>query len=145
MNKAQTLALLGALGLGIGTFLPWATIRSALGSVSVSGYDRDGMFTGGIGVVILLIAVLHKGKPGALYSVICSLFAIVSGLILFYDLTNVKTAIENVDSQYLSASIGPGLYVSLIGALFALIGGLVRLPSVPNPTEPAPTVSIQQG
>jgi len=137
MNRGQQLSLIGAIGLLVGAMLPWATIQSALLGLSVSkaGYEGDGVFTGAIGLLLLIGAVVSKGKPGKRYSVATALLALVAFLILAFDLSNVSSAVTDA-GEGLLASVGPGIYVSIVGAILALVGGLQVVPQLPQPAQP---------
>ena len=144
MNRGQLLLVLGGLALIIGALLPWATLTSFLvGSFSRAGYEGDGIITGGIGILLLFGGLLVKGKPGKLYSLAGSFFALIAGLILVSDFSNVSGIVRDMDAEEsMMASIGPGLYLSALGAVLALVGGLQRVPAAPvpalQPTAPAP-------
>jgi hypothetical protein len=140
MNRGQQLTLFGAFGLLVGAFLPWATIASPLLGLSLSkaGYEGDGLFTGGVGLLLLLGSVISKGKPGRLYSIAGVVFSVLAGAILFMDLSSVRGVVSDVGEDVI-ASVGPGVYVSIVGALLALVGGLQRVPSPPA----QPSTSMQ--
>ena len=125
MNKPQQVTLVGAIGLVIGAVLPWAKIASIFGEITKAGYEGDGIFTGIIGGVLILGALLSKGKPGKRYSVASSLVAGIAGLIALFDLINVSSAISDLGSEgIVMASVGAGLYITLLAALIAVVGGL---------------------
>ena len=142
MNRAQQVTLIGAFGLVIGALLPWVSMSSPLLSVSMEfkGYEGDGILSGGIGVIVLLIALLYKGKPGKMYSWPLSLIAILAGIIVINVFGNMQEAISEVTTD-INASLGPGIYLSLLGALLAVVGGFIKLPEEPQPetttAEPA--------
>lgn len=134
MNRGQQLTLWGGICLVAGALLPWANLTSAfLGmSVSKAGYEGDGLFTGAIGLILLISAILAKGKSGKAYSIAATVFAVIAGLILISDLTGINTLVSNTESGIM-ASVGVGIYVSIIGAVLATIGGLQKVPSLPEP------------
>jgi len=137
MNRGQQLSLLGGIALVVGALLPWATINSPLLGLSVSkaGYEGDGMLTGAIGLLFLIGSVVSKGKPGKHYSVVTAILAVIAGLILMFDFSNVSGMVSNA-GEGLLASMGPGIYVSIIGAVLAVVGGLQKLPEIQQPTQP---------
>lgn len=139
MNSARVLTLLGSIGLVGGALLPWVSANSIFGSMSKVGIEGDGMFTAGIGVILLLTALLAKGKPGKIYSWAVSIFWLIAFFLLVYTYTNVSAAVSNEASGMLIASVGTGLYVSFLGAILAFIGGLIRIPAIP------PAISAQSG
>jgi hypothetical protein len=136
MSSARVMTLLGSIGLIGGALMPWVSANSIFGSMSKSGIEGDGMFTAGIGVILLLIALLAKGKPGKIYSWAVSVFGLFAFFLLVYTYTNVSAAVSSNASEMLIASVGTGLYVSFLGAVLAFIGGLIRVPAL------QPTVSM---
>ncbi len=140
MNRGQLLLVLGGVGLIVGALLPWATLTSFLiGSVSKAGYEGDGIITGGIGILLLIGGLLAKGKPGKLYSIGGSIFAVIAGLILVADFSNVSGIVRDMNAEEsMMASIGPGLYLSALGAVLALVGGLQRVPTAPGAIPATP-------
>jgi hypothetical protein len=146
MNRARVITLLGSIGLIGGALLPWVSTNSIFGSMSKVGIEDDGMFTAGIGVILLLTALLAKGKPGKIYSWVVSVFGLIAFFLLVYTYTNVSAAVSSNASEMLIASVGSGLYVSFLGAILAFIGGLLRIPAIPPaislPSGPQPPTSI---
>jgi hypothetical protein len=132
MNRGQQLTLFGGLGLVIGALLPWAKIASPLLGMTVnkSGYEGDGLFTGGLGLLLFISAMVSKGKPGKTYSIVGALLSIIAGIALIVDLTGVNTAVADI-GEGIIASVGIGIYVSIIGAILAIIGGLQKITSAP--------------
>lgn len=139
MNSARVMTLLGSIGLIGGALMPWVSANSIFGSMSKVGIEGDGIFTAGIGVILLLTALLAKGKPGKIYSLAVSIFGLIAFFLLVYTYTNVSVAVSNNASEMLIASVGTGLYVSFLGAILAFIGGLIRIPAIP------PAISAQSG
>jgi hypothetical protein len=59
-NKAgPALELIGGGLVLLGSFLPWATVATVFGTVSLNGIDGDGKITMVLGLVLVLIAVLE--------------------------------------------------------------------------------------
>jgi hypothetical protein len=126
-TTGRTMVQLGALGLVIGALLPWAHITAAfVGKVSKAGYEGDGAFTGGIGLLILIGALVSKGKVGKPYSVASAVFSVIAGLILLVDLAQVGSI--GADLEFAVVQTGVGIYLSLVGAFLAFLGGLRRVP-----------------
>ena len=141
MTIGQKLTLLGAITLIIGMFLPWISVISILGQVSTAGYADDGIFTGVIGVILLLIALLREERPGDRYSVPGAILALIAGLIGIFAFLRLHSAIANIPSDAtLVASMGSGIYVTMLGAIFSLIGGLQRLPAIREPSTELPEI-----
>lgn len=141
MNRGQTLCLIGGISLLFGALLPWATVRSlTLGlSLSKAGYEGDGIITGGFGLLLLIGAVVSKGKPGKTYSVVATILATLAGLASFSALTGVSGF--STGDKGLVASVGPGILLSLAGAVIALVGGLQTVPTNLGATPTPPPTS----
>jgi hypothetical protein len=138
MNNGRVLTLLGALGLIVGAFLPWASMNSIFGSFSRSGIEGDGIFSAGIGFILLLVALFAKGKAGKIYSWVVSFLALLALALILYVFNNVKDAVATA-AQTFAASIESGIYISILGSVFGFIGGLLRVPETPPPaTLPIP-------
>ena len=58
--KGRQLVIVGAIPLLIGAALPWASVTSIFGKISRAGYEGDGVYTGGIALLLLLGAVLSE-------------------------------------------------------------------------------------
>ena len=43
----------------IGSFLPWATVTTVFGTISVAGTNGDGKITLGVGLAIVLVSILE--------------------------------------------------------------------------------------
>lgn|GEM_PF-5012236 len=128
-NQGQLTTLLGAVGLVVGALLPWVTVASVFGSISVNGYEGDGIITGGIGLLILISALLTKGKAGKRYSVASAILGVIATLLVFWKISDVGSlAAENTD--YVRTSVGSGLYLSAVGTILIIVGGLQRTPKM---------------
>jgi hypothetical protein len=138
MNNARVLTLLGAIGLIVGAFLPWVSIKSVLGSFFESGIKGYGVFSAGIGVILLLMALLAKGKAGKIYSWVVSILGLLVGILIFSVYNNILHVVVK-PAQTLVASIGSGIYLSILGSLLGFIGGLLSiLQTLPPATSPLP-------
>lgn len=140
MNRGQLLCLLGGVSLLFGALLPWATLQSlTLGlSRSLAGYEGEGVLTGGLGLLLLIGAIVSKGKPGKTYSIVAVILALIAGLDTFSVLRNLS---EYFVKGFVALA-GPGIYLSLAGAVIALVGGLQTVPAIPAAIQ-SPT-QIQQ-
>jgi len=138
MNRGQMLCLLGGVSLLFGALLPWATLQSlTLGlSISRAGYEGDGIITGGLGLLLLIGAIVSKGKPGKPYSVVARILALIAGVISFGALMGISGF--STGDKGLVASVGPGILLSLAGAVIALVGGWQTVPAIPASMQ-APT------
>jgi hypothetical protein len=74
MHPSRALVIIGGLILCIGARLPWISVPVLFGvhgpleGIEV-GWEDNGIITGGIGLILLLIGLLRKGKAGTRYSV----------------------------------------------------------------------------
>lgn len=127
--SGRTVVLIGAAAIVIGALLPWAKVASFLGTITMAGYEGDGIITGVIGVLLLLGALLYKGKPGRRYSIGSSIFALVAGVVSINAMLNLSGAVSDVNTDsLLNASIGSGLVLTALGSLVTFAGGLMTVP-----------------
>ena len=131
MHRGQQLTLLGGFGLLAGAALPWLTASGPLGtSLSMAGYEGDGIITGGLGLVLVLVGFLSKGKPGKTYSILGVIAAVGSLYILGNVVVNLAAALgETAAEAAIAPSMGPGVYLSLVAAILGVVGGAVKTPS----------------
>ena len=129
MNRSQQLTLFGGIILIFSLFVPWAThTNPSLGlSESINGYSTDGVFGGLFGFIIILIAVVYKGRPEKTYSYIVALLALVAFYITIRTITSVGQVIRASEDITNSIRIGP--YISILGALISFIGGIMKVPA----------------
>lgn len=131
MNRNRVLVLIGGILLIFGAIMPWASVTSnSLGlSRSLTGIEGDGILAALVGVVLLLIAIFAKGKPGAPYSIFAGLLALACGGFLLIKAASLSTFQSS--SADISTSIGVGLLcISPLGVLLAVLGGFIRVPNV---------------
>ena len=132
MHNGRKLALVGAAGLLLGALMPWASVSSGFISVTVAGYEGDGILTGAAGVLILLIALIARGQQGKRYSYGIVGLAVVAAGIAGYDIVHAQSVAEDV-RPLANASVEIGLYFTLVSAIVALVGGWQRVPAAPYP------------
>lgn len=98
----------------IAAFLPWATVDTAIGSVSASGTDGDGVIT----LLLAIIAVAAVGASAVglrLSEGIAGVMGIAIALIGIVDWSDVAGV---VDAQGLaSVSVGAGLVLTTLGGV----------------------------
>jgi hypothetical protein len=125
--------VLAAVGGGlvlIGSFMPWASVATAFGTVSIAGTEGDGKITLFIGLVMVLLSVLELtgnvlvvGLPTRVLALIAAFGAAGVG---GYDLVNVSNNLSSVSSEFARASIGVGLYAVVGGGVVAIVGGFMN-------------------
>jgi hypothetical protein len=129
-NKAgPALAAVGGGLVLIGSFMPWASVATAFGTVSIAGTEGDGKITLAIGLAMVLLSVLELtgnvmviGLPTRILGLIAAFIAAGVG---GYDLVNVGENLSSVSSQFARASIGVGLYAVIGGGVVAIVGGFM--------------------
>ena len=131
MNKGQLIMLIGALSLIIASFLPWISVSALYGNASgvgekiAIGWEGDGYFTGGIGLILLIGTFTSKGNPGKRYSIAGAIFGLLACVAIFTEFL----AIAKIGPEAgILASTDIGLYLALMGGIFAIIGGLQMTP-----------------
>lgn len=125
--QGAIVAVLGGLLVAVGSFLPWVTAASGLGTVSKSGMEGgDGTITLvlGIAIIILALAPMMGVKASSVTAVLLILAAAGAGFIGFVNMKDVQERVASVTSEYVSASVGAGLWALLIGAVVAFLGGI---------------------
>lgn len=129
LENGKQLSLIGSLCVVTGALLPWAIADTALGRLTFNGLDYDGAFTGGLGLLVLIGALMAKIKPGQRYSVLVSIAGLIIGYISYLSLSNLSEISSTTRFAVVSPAIG--LYLTLIGALIVIIGGITRYPPEP--------------
>ena len=144
MNTKHKVAIGGAIGLIVGSFLEWASIDTPFGSFSVSGMDGDGVITVSVGIIALVLFTLVKRRAGTIAGVV---FAAIGAAIAAIDIADVKSNIDDIAAEsegLATASVGIGLWLCLAGALVAVVGGILSIleqRGQPAATQSAPTGS----
>ncbi|MGH9271978.1 MAG: hypothetical protein ACRDZ2_11960 [Ilumatobacteraceae bacterium] len=110
----------GAVALALGSVLPWASIQTAFGSVSVNGTDGDGALTLACGVLAIIGFAVQK----PLLAIIPAGIGLAIGL---YDLININRNISNVDTEFARSSVGFGLWVLVAGGIVAVISAFMLI------------------
>ena len=126
-SRWPMIGTLAGVGVGIGSLLPWVTVISIFGSISVAGTQGDGKITLGLAVAVV-IGFLTRLRW---LQWLASLGALAVG---GYDLINVSRAIGDAESEYVKASTGYGLYIAVGSAVLALVAAYVLNRHRPSPT-----------
>ena len=114
-NLAAGIALFCALLAVIGAVLPWATVDTFLGDLSVSGTDGDGQIVIGLAIVAGLAvagALMLKKRWLAVLAVV---LGIVMAAITVYDWSELARLIEGAGADEIS--VGGGLVLATLGGI----------------------------
>ena len=112
----------GALLVAVGSLLPWASLSSPFGTVSVPGTRGDGQITLVLSVLIGIAAFAWWRRSG-LTRVIQAAVVLMAALVVvigWNDMSGMSEAVSETDVGL--ASVGAGLYLVVIGGLAALLG-----------------------
>jgi asparagine N-glycosylation enzyme membrane subunit Stt3 len=88
------------------------------------GWEDNGIITGGIGLLLLLIGFFRKGKPGTRYSIPVAILAVLASIQVVGCFQRILEI--NPRAGFMAAT-DIGIYVSLFGAVLALVGALTRV------------------
>ena len=140
-------AIAGGALMFVGSFLPWVTVTTIFGTLSRSGVDGngDGIISAGLGIAAALIGVAllkRVSRPLSLaltspLSLALTGVAIVGGLLVYLDVTNIQRRLGDLGTDAALASVGIGLWVVGAGAALSLVMGLEGLRGGKNPFRPA--------
>ena len=99
--------------------MPWVTINTAFGSISLNGTEGDGVITLVVGIIIGILVLTKK----------CLALVIISAItaaVLVYDFFNVSNSID-IDSDFASVSVGWGLIVATLSGIAAVVGSALMM------------------
>jgi hypothetical protein len=119
-------ALTGLAGLAVvvGSIMPWASIATAFGTVSVAGTEGDGKITLALGVGLLILAAVQISNANPGLRLFSAIVGAGTGVVAVIDIANVSSKVGEVSSAFARASVGSGLYVVLVGGALAIIGAV---------------------
>lgn len=123
-SKGAFVAIAGAVIAAGGTVLPWIQATAGFASLTRNGLELggDALVILGLAIVVGLVAVLASGRlAGGIEGPVAALLLIVA----WFDLTNLQRRVDDVSGQYVSASVGGGIYLVFAGALTILAGAFV--------------------
>jgi len=130
-EKAGWWLLAGGALIAIGSFLPWITASTILGTLSRSGLDGggDGIFTLGAGVIVALLGgLVVSGRPVTRVTrVVLWIVVALFTLIWILDFSDIRDRVDLVTSDFASGSVGAGMWVMAAGAIVTVIG-IANLP-----------------
>ena len=129
MRTNRLLVLIGGLILVLGSRLPWMSVPVLFGVQGPAveaieiGWEDNGLITGGIGLILLLVGIFWRGRIEKRYSIPGAILAALAVLVVIGDFYRILEI--DPDAGFLAAT-DVGIYVTLIGALLALVGALYR-------------------
>ena len=139
--------VVGGLLVAAGSLLPWATVSTLLGSVSISGIDAggDGVFTLVIGTVVAgvggLIATegwtLNRGVRLVLWVAVG-----MAGAVWVVEFIDTWDRVSLFDDTFILGSIGLGLWTVATGLVVVTIG-LLNLGSAWPEAVPASRLAAE--
>ena len=114
--------ILGAIVAISGLILPWGRSVSSFSGRAIenAGTDPAGLITTSVGVIVLLIGLSAKPRPGKYVAPLATALAVLSGLIAGLNILTI--------SNFLGGSVGPGPYAVIAGSLIFATGGLRKWP-----------------
>ena len=127
MRTNRLLVLIGGLILILGSRLPWMSVPVLFGVQGPAveaieiGWEGDGLITGGIGLILLLVGIFWRGRIEKRYSIPGAILAALAVLVVIGDFYRILEI--DPDAGFLAAT-DVGIYVTLIGAILALVGAL---------------------
>lgn len=134
--NGKNLMIAGAIGVIVGSLLPWASVTSPIfGTTALNGLQGDGIITLGLGIVLLVVGLVIKPKPGQHAGALAIIVGILIIMFAAYEAINLLGNTGVTDSGIIK-SIGIGVPVILIGALVFTVGAGQKSPSVPPPANP---------
>jgi len=122
----SAVSLAGAVLVGVGPFLPWATA----GIMSANGMQKTGdeaitlVLVGFIGLLTSLVGLTQKR---AKYTWVTLLAGLVGVCLAGFYYMQVKEQLEGLSGGIITPSIGFGMYACLVGSVLLLVGGGVAL------------------
>lgn len=124
----------------IGSFMPWVSMRSGLGSIDMAGTEGDGVFTLVLGVLAAILALVHLDRPAPKGVRGLIVLAGFIGLAVFFvDYSGLAERIADADADVLRASVGAGMYIMGLGSLAAAFGAIrMSSPSLDAEKPPRP-------
>lgn len=131
MSGLRIGGIAAALFVVIGSFLPWATVDTWIGTFSANGMDGDGVITLLLGLAAGALIALWKRPLVIIAAVVAGLAALVAVV----DLVDLGRAIG--DSGFADVTPGIGLILTLLAAMAAAalaVVGQAQLAKEGHPT-----------
>lgn len=127
-TPAIVAAAAGAL-IVVGSIMPWATLTAPfVGQVDVRGTESDGKWTLLLGLVIgaqgLILRTSKTDDRRGVWIALGILGLMVAGVGVV-DASSISSSFES--NEYVSVSVGPGVYLVAVGGATAAIAAYLRL------------------
>lgn len=127
----------GAIAVGIGSLLPWVTVRTGIFEQSMNGIQGDGILTIGIAIFALIAGIGLLLKANMTARLLAFSMSIITALVGLPSLLKVLVlrsdtiALNGTAPMGLTptATVGVGLWLVLVGAIIIFIGAFLQ----PNP------------
>ncbi|NIV98872.1 hypothetical protein GWN26_06860 [Candidatus Saccharibacteria bacterium] len=119
--SSKNMVIFGGIGLIIGALLPWGTATAGFSRMSIFGFEGNGVITGGIGLVLVLVGLVKKPNPGKSFFPLGGIILLYAGYIVIKTMFNIGF----IGNDALGiAQIGSGLYISVVSVFIGLFGSL---------------------
>lgn len=106
----------------ISAFLPWASVRSGFGEVSVNGIERDGIIT--LIFSLITIGLLYLGTRRTKKNVTNAGMVVMGFLITIIGVVDGANVSGIDSSSYVNIGVGIGLYLTLLGGIGIVVSGI---------------------
>ncbi len=110
----------------LGSVLPWVTVTTVFGTVSMNGTDGDGVITLILGLPVVILGILAATRGLSLLGIIvAAALVFIVGWTTYTDISNLAEVTGDVGLG--QASIGIGLWLLVISSVAGLfgVGGLL--------------------
>jgi uncharacterized membrane protein YidH (DUF202 family) len=125
INVGSILIIVSGALIILGAILPWASVISVFGRISVYGYEGDGMLTGIIGILLMILGFFRIKTSSVLIGALAIILGILAGIIGGLKFFNL--IINLMSTEYVKTSIGIGLYITILGGIGGFIGGVAKI------------------
>ena len=115
--------LILSITLIISTLLPWASLRTIFGTVSVTGVEGDGIFILILGGIMSLLTFFSNRLATRKASSL--VIGILCGLITVIDFASVSRLVGE-STSYVQVTHGFGLYLAILCSAGLIILGIVK-------------------
>ncbi len=119
------MATVGAGLLLVGSFVPWVTVDTAFGTLNKNGIDGDGKLTAATGILALLLIAVGASTRERILLAVGAVISAAGGAIGIYDGVDIGRAASDITSNYATATVGIGIYVTIAGGLMGFIAGMI--------------------